>query len=534
MIRSITGGHAIALGAMAAGVRYVGSYPGSPSSEVVDELIRLAGPHGLSAEWAANERVSLEVAIGVSIAGGRALVCTKSVGMNVLLDPLMTLSMTPLNGGLVIILGDDPGGYGSQNDQDTRLIASMAEIPMFEPCSPAEACEIARDAFAWSERFGLPIILRETRAFALSVGPVDLDDAPYSPTTRPPSREPWRFVPVPKNVVQKHRDLHNRLDQFASWSEGQGRLRATGDGPLGVLGVGFASRKLADVLGPAAIDGLRVAELSLVHPLPEAALGDWLSRCDRVMVVEETEPHVERTLLQIAHERAPGVQILGKLTGHLGREGELFRSDIRRGVLAWQPDLAVPPASREEGPDAERPPKESYCGGCRYDEVIAAIDRAASARGEKPYFVGDPGCLVTVGDRLDAKYAIGSAIAVAHGLQLTGVGEKVIALFGDSAFFHSAVPALCHAVASRSSLLMFILDNQSTLTSGDQPHPGVGLDALGRPSPKLNIERITAACDVASIRTVSLSNPPTDLDHTIEAAWDADGVRVIIVEIPRA
>jgi indolepyruvate ferredoxin oxidoreductase alpha subunit len=529
--QEIDGGTAIALGALAAGVSYVGSYPGSPSSEVVEALLARGGAGRLAIEWTSNERVALETAIGVSIAGRRALVCTKSVGMNVLMDPLMTLCLTPLNGGLVIILGDDPGGYGSQNDQDTRLAAVMAEMPLLEPVTPTEAHALVREAFELSERFAMPIIVRETRSFAQSVGRVEVGEIAPEPRSRGMTREPWRFVPVPRNVVPKHRDLHVRIRAFAQWSESASFLRTRGTGALGVLAVGFAARKLADVLGTDPIAGLKVADLSLLHPMPERALGDWLDSCREVLVVEETEPFVERGLRAIAHVYAPGVRIVGKLTGLLSAEGELFRSEIRGALGLWRPDIALPPPGMAEGEAAERPKKESHCSGCRYDEVLDAIAEVANERGERPMLVGDPGCLVTVGERLDAKYAIGSAIGVAHGLRLGQNNEKVIALFGDSAFFHSAIPALCHAVSAGSSMLLVVLDNQSTLTSGGQPHPGVGRDALGRPAPKLEIEGIARAGGVAEARTVKLRRPADDLRAALDELWDRVGVRMVVVEI---
>jgi indolepyruvate ferredoxin oxidoreductase alpha subunit len=532
MTREIKGGEAIAYGALAAGVSFVGSYPGSPSSEVVEAILRLPQATGIDVEWASNEGVALETAIGVSIAGRRALVCTKSVGMNVLVDPLMTLSLTPLNAGIVIVLGDDPGGYGSQNDQDTRPIAVMAEMPLLEPATPAGAYRITREAFELSERFGLPVIIRETRSFAQFVGPVVLSESEYAPVTRGLAREPWRYVPVPRNVVAKHRDLHERLSGFAACGESAGLFQSRGDGEVGVLAAGFAARKFTDVLGPQPIEGLKVAELELLHPLPEHALGAWLSSCRELLVLEETEPFIERALRGIAYERAPGTRIVGKLTGLLSPEGELFRSEIRQALGRWQPGVPLPLPRRAEGEEAERPRKEGYCAGCRYDEVLQAIDEVAAARGERPILVGDPGCLVTVAERLDAKYAIGSAIGVGHGLLLGGVGENVIALFGDSAFFHSAIPALCHAAAVRSPLLLIVLDNQSTLTSGGQPHPGVGRDARGRAAPKLSIERIARSCDVPQVRRVKLGRPAVALKRALEELWNVDFLRLIVVEIP--
>lgn len=508
---SLSGGEALAHGALVSGVELVTSYPGSPSSEVVHALIGLAAEHGLQVEWASNERVALETAIGVSIAGRRTLVCTKSVGMNVMLDPMMALNLTPVHGGLVIILGDDPGGYGSQNDQDTRPLVTMLEMPLLEPATPAEAFAMMVNAFGLSERFQMPVIVRETRSFSQRVGQVEIPDGPYQRVNHGLLREPWRFVPVPRNVVAKHRALHERLAACAAWAETAPYFEMSGAGDLGILAAGFTAQKLIDVLGESARDRLSVCRLGLLYPLPEAALGRWLAGCREVMVIEENEPFVERALHAIAHTRAQGTRILGKLTRHFRPEGELFRWQIHQALQAWQPDIALSPGYRPEDEAAERPQRENYCEGSRFGEVLDAVIEIARAAGGKPILVGDPGCLAPLGERLDAKYAIGSAIAVAHGLAKGGVGDRVVALFGDSAFFHSAVPALCHAVVNRTSILMIVLDNQATRTSGNQPHPGVGRDALGRPAPKLCIERIARACDVALCRTVRLSDPPTEL-----------------------
>jgi indolepyruvate ferredoxin oxidoreductase alpha subunit len=495
-------------------------------------LIGLARDRDMRVEWASNERVALETGIGVSIAGHRALVCTKSVGMNVMLDPLMVLNLTPVHGGLVIVLGDDPGGYGSQNDQDTRPLATLLEMPLLEPTTPAEAFRMMVEAFDLSERFRTPVILRETRSFAQSSGMVEF---PEKFTMRPglgPIRDPWRFVPVPSNVVAKHRALHDRIEAFAEWGETSPYLEMSGSGDLGVIAAGFAARKLQDVLGGLPHQGLRSCRLGLLHPLPALAIGRWLEGCREVLVVEETEPFLEHKLLAIAHTRAPRTRILGKATGPLRPEGELFRWQIREALLAWQPGLELAEAYRAEDEASERPARESFCAGCRYDEVLDAIAEVARSRGSRTFLVGDPGCLVTVADRLDAKYAIGSSIGVAHGLTLGGISDRVVALFGDSAFFHSAIPALCHAVVARSPILMIVLDNQSTRTLGNQPHPGVGHDAMERPSPKLSIEGIALACGVTEVRTVRLGHPATALRQALTDLWPRPASTLLVVEIP--
>jgi indolepyruvate ferredoxin oxidoreductase alpha subunit len=510
----------------------VTSYPGSPSSEVVEALIARADGEELRVEWASNERVAVEVAIGSSIAGRRALVCTKSVGMNVMIDPLMALNLTPVHGGLVILLGDDPGGYGSQNDQDTRTVAPLLEMPLLEPSSPAEGFAMMRDAFDLSERFHTPVIVRETRSFSQAEELVRVPDGPLPRQDLGLVHEPRRFVPVPQNVVAKHRALHDRLAAFGRWAETSPYLETVGTGDLGILSAGFATRKLNDVLGERFGDQLSLCRLGVLYPLPTTALGRWFATCREVMVIEETEPFIERSLHAIAHTGCLSTRVLGKLTGHLRPEGELFRWQIVEALQSWQPALKLARTYRRDDEGSERPRRESYCVGCRYDEVLDAIDQTARAGGGRPILVGDPGCLATFADRLDAKYAIGSAIGVAHGLAVAGAGDRVVALFGDSAFFHSAISALCHAVVSRSPILMVVLDNQSTRTSGNQPHPGVGRDALGNPAPRLSIERIARACDVPFVRTVRLERPATELLALLSDAWAMTDPALIVVEIP--
>jgi len=529
--RPMLGGEALAHGALFSGVHLVTSYPGSPSSEVVQTLIARADDAQFRIEWTSNERVAVEIAIGCSIAGRRALVCTKSVGMNVMVDPLMALNLTPVHGGVVIILGDDPGGYGSQNDQDTRAIVPLLEMPLFEPSNPAEGFAMICDAFDLSERFHTPVIVRETRSFSQVEGLLQIPGGPSPQRHLEYVSEPWRFVPVPQNVVAKHRALHDRLAACGRWAETSRYIETVGTGDIGILSAGFATRKLNDILGERVGGQLSLFRLGVLHPLPAAALARWLASCREVMVVEETEPFIEQSLHAIAHAASPSTRVLGKLTGHLRPEGELFRWQIEEALRSWQPALELARGYRREDEELERPHREGYCAGCRYDEVLDAVGETARTVGQRPILVGDPGCLVTVADRLDAKYAIGSAIGVAHGLAVGGARDRVVALFGDSAFFHSAISALCHAVVCRSPILMIVLDNQSTRTSGNQPHPGVGRDALGNPAPRLSIERIARACDVPFVRAVRLERPATELLAVLREAWSKADPALIVVEI---
>jgi indolepyruvate ferredoxin oxidoreductase alpha subunit len=531
--RILNGDEAMAHGALAAGVSVVTSYPGSPSSGTVEVLAGLAEQHGLYVEWSSNEKVALELGIGASIAGRRALVCTKSVGMNAMLDPLMALNLTPVHGGLVILLGDDPGGYGSQNDQDTRPLAALLELPLLEPAGPAEAYALMRAAFDASERLRMPVIVRETRSFTQQSEPVELADGPFARPGLGPVREPWRFVSVPSNVVAKHRALHERLDEARHWAEGLPFNRTAGDGgDLGVLAAGFAYRKLLDVLGGERRGGLRLLKLAALHPLPEAVVAEFLSGCRRVLVLEENEPFVEDRLKVLAFDRGLRVEVAGKRSGHVVREGELFRWQIVQALSRLLPEFVPAHNYRAEDEARERPPRENHCAGCRFGEVLDALQSAADERGEELVLFGDPGCLARVADRLDAKYALGSAVAVADGLRKAGHPGRPVALFGDSAFFHTALPAVCNAAVNGSDILMVVLDNGATVTSGFQPNPSVGRDARGRPAPALSIERIAGACGVGFVRGVGPDDLGPALRQRCREALAHRGLGLLVVRTP--
>ena len=496
---TLTGDQALARGALHSGVKLVTSYPGSPSSGTVDGLIKQALQFNLYVEWSSNEKVAMEMGIGASIAGRRALVCTKSVGLNAMIDPLMALNITPVHGGLVILLGDDPGGYGSQNDQDSRPLASFLEIPMIEPSTPSEGYSMMRESFEVSEQYKIPLIIRHTRSFTSLRESVQFSEKEPLNVDLGLKREPLRFVPVPKNAVEKHRELHKRLEALAGWTEQVPYNRTSGFGQKGIIGAGFAFQKLLDVLGDCPLDKLRLLKLGVLYPLPKKVLTDFLRECQEVLIVEENEPYLEIQIKAIAHEAKCPAKIYGKLDRAIHREGELFRWQIQEALVEFLPELEFKKEFSRDREETERPEKENFCADCGYSDILDSLEEVSEELGLDPVFVGDPGCLVTVADRLDAKYAIGSSIGVADGLSKAGVNKKVIALFGDSSFFHSSLPAICNVVHNRSDILMVVLDNAATAASGFQPHPGVGRDAMGQNAPSLDIIEIARACGVKHV-----------------------------------
>jgi indolepyruvate ferredoxin oxidoreductase alpha subunit len=527
----LTGDEALAYGALSSGVKLVTSYPGSPSSGTVEALIDLAKKHDIYVEWSSNEKVAMEMGIGASIAGRRALVCVKSVGMNAMVDPLMALNLTPVNGGLVILLGDDPGGYGSQNDQDSRPFATLLEMPMMEPATPAEGYVMMHEAFRVSEQYQTTVIIRETRSFSQREGSVPISDEPYQEANFGLVREPYRFVPVPKNAVEKHRDLHNTIEALSDWADGTPYNKATGKGTKGILCAGFAYRKLLDVIGDEDPEAFRLLKLGVLFPLPRNVIAEFLLSCEDVLVFEEIEPYIESYVKAIAFDIGCMAKILGEQSQYLSREGELFRWQIQRALKEFIPEFVSMRDFTKDKEAEERPKKKDFCGDCQYDRVLDKLEEAAESLGQKPVLVGDPGCLVTVADRLDAKYAIGSAVGVADGLSKVGIDERAVAIFGDSAFFHTSIPAICNAVHNRSNILMVILDNNTTATSGFQPHPGVARDAMGREAPALEMAQIVEACGVKNVYNVDSDEIDTALTDTFRKALSQDELTLIVVRL---
>jgi len=401
-----------------------------------------------------------------------------------------------------------------------------------EPATPAEGCAMMQAAFAISEQFHTAVVVRETRSFTQQVEPVDIQDRPFPRSDLGLVREPWRFVPVPNNVVEKHRALHERLAALERWANLAPFNRIDGGGDRGIVAAGFAHRKMLDVLGDLPREDLGVLKLGVLYPVPGDLVSRFLAGCREVLVLEENEPYLETQIKAVAHESGCRARIFGKQTGHTRREGELFRWQIQQALERFLPGFVPARSYLEKDEPAERPPRENHCAGCRFGVIVDALRDVAARLGQKPVLVGDPGCLATVADRLDAKFAIGSAVGVADGLFRAGIGERAVALFGDSSFFHTTLPAIVNAVHHGSDVLMVVLDNGATVTSGFQPNPGVPRDALGRPAPALDIERIARACGVESVRTVGPHDLDARLHNLFHEGLTRRGLALIVVRAP--
>jgi indolepyruvate ferredoxin oxidoreductase alpha subunit len=546
MDNQLTGAQALAHAAIRAGVSVVTGYAGSPVTAVVNEILACSPPdvhsgRHIEVHWTSNEKTAIEMAFGASLGGARAMLCVKGVGLNVALDPLMAFNLTGCNAGLVLLVGDDPGAWGSQNEQDSRALALAAEIPLLEPTSVPHAWTTIGYAFRLSERMGLPVMVRITRAFVLAEA--DLGSAPSTrgfPASAPPSfqREPMRWIVLPINVVSYHRRLHERLETVQAELECSTLNGAQGSGSSGVIAAGFTYRKLMDALGDKVPPALSILRLGTTNPFPQQLITSFLSSDSReiesVLILEETAPWVERTVRATAQAKGLNTPVLGRDTGHIARTGELFAPHIAAVLHELAPSLAL---STEGNTSRPLPSRQPLCEGCPYIPTFDALIEAMERLGGRDQFIltGDPGCMVRAQmppyELLDVKNSLGSSIGMAVGLALsarkTQAAKQIVALCGDSSFLHSGLPGLIDAARFGVNILVVILDNGTTALSGGQPHPASRRDTRGQPQAAVDLAAIARQAGAGMVQFVDLDRGD-EPRSAIEAGLQYTGLAVIV------
>ncbi|HUW64008.1 MAG TPA: thiamine pyrophosphate-dependent enzyme [Spirochaetia bacterium] len=540
----MTGNEAVARGAVEAGIGYASSYPGSPSVEILANLGRLAQKFNHYAEWSVNEKVALEGAAAASFAGLRAICVMKPNGLNVALDSLASIAISGIKAGLVLVVGDDPAGYSSTNEEDSRPLEKAAHIPVLEPGTPQEAKEMTLFAFELSEQIKLPVALRcVTRICHASanviVGPVEGG-----------CREPFigtdeRFI----TNVALHRVQEAKLARVRHMADTMPFNRYTGpeDAKTVVItaGVGFMyAREALAELGLAAEVG--ILKLGLTWPLPEGMLLKYLKTAEKVIFIEEIEPFIEENVMHLAAQHLMEVYPLrfyGQKSGHVAGQygpgiGEMDPETVTRALAAVCGKSYTPPVAGEFLKDAmpDIPSRErAFCAGCPHRASFWAVKSALALDGRSPVVLGDIGCytlgLTRTGfNLLQTVHAMGSGVGMACGLgRLADYGfhQPVIALVGDSTFYHSALPALLNARYNKSSFLLIVLDNETTAMTGHQPHPGIGKNAMGEEGLKITIESVATGLGLPV--TV---HDPYDVEGATEAVFrslQAEGPRVLVL-----
>jgi indolepyruvate ferredoxin oxidoreductase, alpha subunit len=484
----LSGNEAIARGAHEAGVKVASAYPGTPSTEILENIIQYAE---IDASWAPNEKVALEVGIGASFGGGRALVAMKHVGVNVAADPLFTLSYTGVNGGLLLVVADDPEMHSSQNEQDSRNYAKFAKVPMLEPADSRECKEFTRLAFQLSEQYDTPVMLRSTTRISHGKSIVELGE----PVTGLPEpklvKNPAKLVMLPGNARVRHPLVEERMTNLAEAGATMpiNRLELR-DTTIGIITSGVCYQYVREVL-----PGASTLKLGMVHPLPKELISQFAAKVDKLYVVEELDPFIEEQV------KAMGIAVTGK--DILPVCGELTPGRIRK-AFGLPEGIAANP---EKLPG--RPP--NMCPGCPHRGVFYALNQL------KAYVTGDIGCY-TLGfmpplSAMDTCVCMGASIGNATGVVKVVAAEerkKVVAVIGDSTFLHTGINGLMDMVYNNAPATVVILDNRITAMTGRQDNPASGFTLMDDPTHRIDFPLLCKALGVKHVRVVN----PFDLEET--------------------
>ena len=480
-LRLLSGNEAIARGAYEAGVKVAAAYPGTPSTEILEYLAEYEGLH---AEWAPNEKVAVEVALGASMAGARALATMKHVGVNVAADPIFTASYTGVKGGLVIVTADDPEMHSSQNEQDNRHYAIAAKIPMLEPSDSAEAKAYTKLAFALSERFDVPVFLRTTTRVSHATGAVVLGDVEPPAVPLGFVEEPAKWVMLPVNARRRHVLVEERMRALREFAETfEGNRIEWGDRSLGIITAGVAYQYVREAFPDAS-----VLKLGLAHPLPERLVRTFAAGVKRLIVVEELDPIIE------THVKALGIPVEGK--DRIPLLGELNPRIVRQAISGEAAPVREPAAV------PNRPP--NLCAGCPHRSLFFALNKC------KVTVTGDIGCYTLSAlpplKSMDTCVCMGASIGTAFGME-KALGEaargKVVAVIGDSTFVHSGITGLINVVYNRGFSTVIILDNGTTAMTGAQDHPGTGKTLQAEATHRLDLAALCRAIGVEHVYTVN-------------------------------
>lgn len=503
------GNEAIARGAYEAGVKVSSAYPGTPSTEISEFLVQYK--KDVYEEWAPNEKVAAEVAVGASIAGVRSMACMKHVGLNVAADPLYSVSYMGVNGGLVLVVADDPGLYSSQNEQDTRMVARAAQIPVIEPSDSAEAKEFFKTAFELSEQFDRPFIFRTTTRLAHSQGLVELCDR-VEPEDKPYEKNIRKHVMMPGNAKFRHIEIEKRNKELVEAANSLPINQVEmNDTRVGVITSGIPYQYVKEALPEAS-----VLKLGMVNPLPRKLIEEFASKVEQLYVVEELDPVIEEQV------KSWGIQAVGKEI--LTVQGEYSANMLRQAILKEAPDIPAP----AEAP--QRPP--ILCPGCPHRSVYHVLNKL------KIHAAGDIGCY-TLGavaplSVVDTTMCMGSSISTLHGMEKAKGKDYIknwVAVIGDSTFLHTGVNSLMNMVYNHATGTVMILDNSTTGMTGHQDHAATGKTLQGDPAYAIDIPALCQAMGVKHVVTVNAFDIAL-LEKTVKEEVARDEVSVIITKSP--
>lgn len=490
MKQLMTGNEAIARGAYEAGVKYASAYPGTPSTEILENLATYKD--AIVAEWAPNEKVALEAAIGGSIAGARTMASMKHVGVNVAADPIFTYAYTGVNGGMVLITADEPGMHSSQNEQDNRMYAKFAKIPLFEPSTSQEAKDMIKEAFEVSEKYDTPVLYRVTTRLCHSKGLVECYDR-EEVEIKEYVKNAKKMVTVPANAQIRRGVVEERMEILKKFSnETDLNYYEINDTKIGVIASGMCCNFAKEVFEKNA----SYMKLGFTNPLPYEKIKEFADKVDKIYVIEENDPFIEEQI------KAYGIDCIGKDV--IPPYGEMTPDVLRKAIFGKTNDTIEYKAELV----TQRPP--SFCAGCPHRGFFYELGK------RKNLIVGgDIGCY-TLGfappyNGIDYVVCMGSAFGTAHGAQKVlnmkeGNEKRLVGVLGDSTFFHTGINGLLDVVYNRGNSISVILDNRITGMTGHQENPGSGYTLQGDKTKDVDIEGLVKACGIEHVRVIDPNN----------------------------
>lgn len=502
------GNEAIARGAFEAGVKVSAAYPGTPSTEISENVVKYPE---IYAEWSPNEKVAMEVAIGASISGVRAMASMKHVGVNVASDPLYTVAYSGVNGGLVLVAADDPGLYSSQNEQDTRCVARAAQVPVLEPSDSQEAKDFVKLAFELSEKFDTPIIVRTTTRLSHSQGPVTLEER-KEVEDKVYERDIKKFVMMPGNAIGRHLFVEQRLNEMAE----EGCSYPINKAEYNDTSVGFITSGIPYHYVKEACPNASILKLGMVHPLPKKLIEEFASKVDTLYIFEELEPVIEEQV------KSWGIKAIGKEIFTV--QGEYSANMIRKAVLKEEIKVKAPAQV------AARPP--ILCPGCPHRSVYSVLNKL------KIHAAGDIGCY-TLGavaplNVIDTTICMGASISTLHGMEKAKGKDFIknwVAVIGDSTFMHTGVNSLINMVYNKGTGTVMILDNSTTGMTGHQDHAATGKTLMGEETPAINIYELCKSIGIKNVIEVNAFDI-TELEKVVKEEVAKDEISVIITKSP--
>lgn len=537
----LLGNEAIVRGALEAGVQFVSTYPGTPASEIGNIFYDFFQSKKLAKnvyfEFSVNEKIAMEAAAGASFCGLRSLVAMKNFGLNVASDFFYPLVYSGIKGGMVIVIADDPSCWSSaQSEDNSRGYALKAHIPVLEPSTPEECREFTKLAFDISEKFKIPVMLRETTRVALQSGLVNLGEIKKENRKAKFIKNSRQFVTMPPRVLEMHQELLDKIEKIREFSE-QSKINfipnskfKIPNSKLGIVTSSVCYLYAKEALRELDLD-LPILKLGFFYPLPEKKIKNFIKELNQVLVIEELEPYLEKEIERLAKNINPKLKINGK--NLLSEVGEIKPENVILAVskLVGQ---KIKINFKKHGKELrkiyipERNPR--FCPGCPYNLVYSLLKKIAP---KNTIFGGEIGCYMLAHypphQMQDYLYCMGSDISIAHGIKKaieysTGdaLGQKIITFVGDSSFFHSSVTALINAIFNNSNLLLVIMDNATTAMTGHQPNPGLK---------GIKIEEIVRACGVKNIKIVDPAKV-SEFKSAVKNLLDKKGVSVIIARHP--